>query len=59
MTVAEWVRQAWRNARRAEARTPAANKLKVVREAMRHSYPTSDIDRMLQEIEGGYLGQGA
>ena len=55
-TVAEWVRQALRAAR---ARTPgsgAARKLDTIRAAARHTFPTADIDRMLEEIERGYLG---
>jgi hypothetical protein len=55
MTVAEWVRQALRAARRSEPDAPADRKLSVLREAARHSYPTGDIDQMLEEIERGYL----
>jgi hypothetical protein len=40
-TVAEWVRQALRAARR--------------RAAVRHQFPTGDIRQMLAEIESGYL----
>lgn len=29
-------------------------KLKIVRAAAQHQYPTADIDRMLAEIEAGY-----
>lgn len=57
MTTAEWVRQALRAARRAEPRTEAKKKLDTVRAAARHQFPTADIDRMLQEIEQGYLGE--
>ena len=56
MTVAEWVRQALRAARRREPRRDMGKKLDVVRTASRYAYPTSDIDRMLAEIEQGYLG---
>ena len=56
LTVAEWVRQALRAARRREPRRDMGKKLEVVRAASRHAYPTSDIDRMLAEIEQGYLG---
>ena len=55
MTVAEWVRQALRAAR---ARTPssdAAKKLAVIRAGAGHSFPTADMDQMLEEIERGYL----
>lgn len=59
MTVAEWVRQALRVARRDEPATDPKRKLAAVREAARGAYPTADIDRMLTEIEGGYLRDGA
>lgn len=55
MTVAEWVRQALRRARRDEPASDPRKKLAVVREAARGAYPTADIARMLTEIEGGYL----
>ena len=55
MTVAEWVRQALRAARRDEPASDPRKKLSAVREAARGDYPTADIDRMLSEIEGGYL----
>jgi hypothetical protein len=55
MTVAEWVRQALRRARREEPTSDARRKLAVVREAARGTYPTADIERMLAEIERGYL----
>lgn len=55
MTVAEWVRQALRVARRDEPATDPKRKLAAVREAVRGAYPTADIERMLTEIEGGYL----
>lgn len=54
MTVAEWVRQALRRARRDEPVTDPRRKLAAVREAARGDYPTADIDRMLTEIEQGY-----
>lgn len=55
MTVAEWVRQALKRARKEEPVTDTKRKLAVVREAVRGSYPTADIDQMLAEIERGYL----
>lgn len=55
MTVAEWVRQALRGARRDEPTVDPARKLAALRAATRGQYPTADIDRMLQEVEGGYL----
>jgi transposase-like protein len=56
MTVAEWVRQALRQARRDEPATEPKRKLAVVREAVRGGYPTADIGDLLREIERGYLG---
>lgn len=54
MTVAEWVRQALRLARRDEPTSDPQRKLAVVREAARGDYPTADIQTMLTEIERGY-----
>ncbi len=56
MTVAEWVRQALRAARRDEPTIEPRRKLAAVREAAQHAYPTADIGVMLAEIERGYLG---
>ncbi len=54
MTVAEWVRQALRAARRREPMSDARKKLEVIRSAAQHSFPTGDIARILGEIERGY-----
>ncbi|HZY02068.1 MAG TPA: hypothetical protein VFF02_01110 [Anaeromyxobacteraceae bacterium] len=54
-TVSEWVRRALREARARQPRGDSGRKLEVVRAAARHQYPTADIDRMLAEIERGYL----
>jgi hypothetical protein len=54
MTVAEWVRQALREARRRRAQGDPDQKLAAVRAAARHSFPTADIEQMLAEIESGY-----
>lgn len=54
MTVAEWVRQALRLARRVMPSRDADRKLAVVRAATRHEFPTSGIQQMLAEIERGY-----
>lgn len=56
MTVAEWVRQALRSAQRRVPERDADRKLAAVRAAARHELPTADIERMLAEIESGYLG---
>ena len=57
LTVSEWVRQVLREGRRAEPGIDRERKLLVVREAAEQSYPTADIDQMLQEIEAGRLGR--
>ena len=54
MTVAEWVRQALRSARRQVPATDTKKKLGVIREATRHSFPTGNIDQILREIDQGY-----
>ena len=55
MTVAEWVCQALRRARRDEPVTDPRKKLTAVSEAARFEYPSADIGQMLAEIEAGYL----
>jgi hypothetical protein len=54
MSIAEWVRQALDLARRREPASNAGKKLDVIRAAVRHAYPTGDIDTLLREIESGY-----
>jgi len=54
MTVAEWVRQVLRQARRREPSRRAADKLDAVRRACEHTFPTADVETMLTEIEQGY-----
>jgi hypothetical protein len=54
MSIAEWVRQALALARRREPVTDVGKKLEAVRAAVRHNFPTADIDQMLAEIESGY-----
>lgn len=52
--VGEWVRRALRSAR---SRQPASDphvKLRAIRKAAQHSFPTADIGEMLAEIEQGY-----
>ena len=53
MSIAEWVRQALDLARRCEPGSTTGKKIDVVRAAVRHAYPTGDIDTMLAEIENG------
>ena len=59
MTVAEWVRQALRSARKDEPSIDAQRKMSVVREAARGEYPAADIGQMLTEIERGYVSDGS
>jgi hypothetical protein len=54
MSIAEWVRQALDAARHREPASSVSKKLAAVRAAVRHEFPTADIDVMLAEIEGGY-----
>lgn len=54
MTMAEWVRQALRQARQ-RRRQAVDVKLRALEEACRHEGPTADIETMLDEIEQGYL----
>lgn len=54
LTVAEWVRQALRAARLAQPSSDPQRKLSAVRAAVRHAFPTGDIDEMLTDIETGY-----
>ena len=53
-TVAEWVRQSLRKARRLEPLCEPAPKLQAIRAAVRHEFPIADVDVMLGEIERGY-----
>ncbi len=56
MTVAEWVRQALRAARRGVPSRDPDRKLGAIRAAARNSFPTADVEQMLEEIESGYRG---
>ena len=57
MTVAEWVRQALREARRDVSTVPIDRKLMAVREAVAQGYPTGDIEEINAEIERGYASE--
>ena len=52
LTLAEWVRQALRQATRGHHGTMEA-KLRVIADASRHEFPTADMEVMLKEIEAG------
>jgi hypothetical protein len=54
LTVAEWVRQALRAARRRQPSGDLQKKLSAIRTAARHDFPTADIAQMLAEIARGY-----
>lgn len=54
LPVSEWVRRAIREARRREPEGDIEAKLKAVRAAVRHQFPTADIAQMLEETERGY-----
>lgn len=54
-SLSEWVRGVLRDARRGLPTGDQARKLAAVRAAARHDFPTAEIDRMLEEIEQGYL----
>ena len=56
VTVGEWVRRTLREARSRKPVHDAERKLRAVRKAVEHSFPTADIDQMLAEVERGYLG---
>ncbi|MEK7477424.1 MAG: antitoxin [Candidatus Coatesbacteria bacterium] len=53
VTVATWVREAIRKASLDQPEDGADRKLAALRAAVRHSFPTADIGRMLSEIERG------
>lgn len=55
MTVAEWVRQVLRSARREEPTSDPRRKMEVLHSSVRHTFPSGDIQQMLAEIERGYL----
>ncbi len=57
LTVAEWVRQALRAARREEPGSDRSRKLQAIQEAARHRFPAGPIEEMLAEIERGYLDE--
>jgi hypothetical protein len=56
MTVAAWVRETLRSARRREPLGEVSDKVAAVRAATRHAFPTGDIDDILADIHRGYSG---
>ena len=57
-TTAAWVRDALRTARDSSYGADSGRKLRAVREAAEHAYPTGEIEDVLSEIERGYAGGG-
>lgn len=54
MTVAEWVRDALRRAKREFPHARSREKLSAIDRAVTYDFPTANIDQMLGEIERGY-----
>jgi hypothetical protein len=55
LTVAEWVRQALRKARRDEPKGDISRKIESIRKASaQYRFPAGDINQMIEEIERGY-----
>ena len=53
LRLSEWVRLRLRQAKREGPARKAEQKLGAIRKAATYSFPTGDIDRMLDEIEAG------
>jgi hypothetical protein len=56
LTIAEWVRQALRAARKRQPTGDLDRKLGAVRTASQHAFPSGGVEQMLDEIERGYPG---
>jgi Arc/MetJ-type ribon-helix-helix transcriptional regulator len=52
-SVSEWVRRALREAHEREPAGDLDTKLRAIRGAARHEFPTADIGQMLEEIDRG------
>jgi hypothetical protein len=59
MTVSSWVRNALKEARSRFSSVAGDRKLQVVRAAAKHAFPTGDMEKMLAEIESGYLADSS
>jgi len=57
LTVAEWVRQTLRAARRQAPSRDVEHKVPAIRRAFQESGPTADIETMLAEIERGCMSK--
>jgi len=56
LTVGEWVRRTLRDARASRPVIDTETKLKAVRRGAKYSFPTADMEQMLNETERGYQG---
>jgi hypothetical protein len=56
VTVSEWVRRSLREASRRQTTGRVDDRLTAVRVAADYTFPTADINAMLDEIERGYTG---
>ena len=54
LTVGDWVRRVLREARSSWPVSEPEAKLSAVRRAVQYSFPTADVEQMLNEIEQGY-----
>ena len=54
LTVGEWVRRVLREARAQKPSSDPEAKLKAIRQSAEFSFPTADMEQMLDEIERGY-----
>ena len=54
LTVGEWVRRTLREAREQKSLRDPEVKLRAIRRGVEFSFPTADIDDMLNEMERGY-----
>jgi hypothetical protein len=54
MTLDDWIHWVLQEARKSHPDRSVETKLRAVRAAAEHSFPTVDIDQMLREIEQGY-----
>jgi ribbon-helix-helix CopG family protein len=55
VTVSEWVRRSLREASRRQTSGRAEERLSAIRVAAGYTFPTGDIESILQEIERGYV----
>jgi hypothetical protein len=58
-TTAAWVRDTLRAARDQQEYPDPEPKLRAIREALAHDYPTGDIETINADIERGYLERDA